>query len=241
MQDQNPALEEHLNERLSAIIDGEASELELRRFMQQLDELEPGRRMELYARWERYQRITVGLSGEAAAAQASVDFLSNLSTIIGNEPVIESGARVAVASLADERVKQPLAMRFAVAASIGLAVIVGFQQLQINNQTEALRLANNSVNTTSLQSSSTSNQQVDLAGIQTHVASAGVASVGVASIDSTGQTSSSLSREPVDAAEAQRRLQEYLFEHANHASQQRSQGIVPFARVASFETSFEAD
>ena len=41
---------------------------------------------------------------------------------------------------------------------------------------------------------------------------------------------------PVDAAEAQRRLQEYLLEHANNASQQRAQGIVPFARVASFET-----
>ena len=48
-----------LDEQLSALLDGEASELEVRRFLQQLDTLEPEKRNELYTRWEKYQRIKV--------------------------------------------------------------------------------------------------------------------------------------------------------------------------------------
>lgn len=226
MSEQNSFLEE----QLSAILDGEASELEVRRFLQQLDELEPGQRKNIYARWERYQRISVGLGNEPAGSLATAGFAESVSLQVASEPAPQAGVNKALQASEKEelnsydgagKARPAFGMRLAVAASIGLAVIVGFQQFQINNQTEALRLANNNPQVQQLQSSD---------ALPDEFGSQAVLATTVASV--TPQ----IDEEPVDAAEAQRRLQEYLLDHANHASQQRSQGIVPFARVASFET-----
>lgn len=231
-----------LNEQLSAILDGEAGELELRRFLQQLEGLESGQRTEILARWERYQRISAGLSGEAASARVSSDFAARISELIDAEPAL-SAAEVTVTdqaisdlpgdlpgSLTSENRPKVFGMRLAVAASVALAIVVGFQQLQISNQTEALRLAHNNLQGVAAEQSPVSGMAAADFGSgvdQSVVAGTVVAATNGGSIDSGIQ--------PVDPAEAQRRLQEYLFEHANHASQQQAQGIVPFARVASFQ------
>lgn len=215
-----------LNEQLSAILDGEAGELELRRFLQQVEELESGQRTEILARWERYQRISAGLSGEAASARVSSEFAARISELVSAEPALA----VAEVKATDQSTNNSpgtkvFGMRLAVAASVALAIVVGFQQLQISNQTEELRLANS--NLQGITTEQTAVIEIAASDLNSGIDQSAVAGINSSSTDSGIQ--------PVDPAEAQRRLQEYLFEHANHASQQQSQGIVPFARVASFQ------
>ncbi len=204
-----------LEEQLSAIIDGEASELEVRRFCQQLETLEPAARQQLQQRWDRYHRISAGLQGQQAAAQASGHFAAGVAAKIADEPA------ASVPAIEAPRERLPRS-QIAIAASVALAVIVGFQQYHISNQTEALRLAR-------------AEQPGQNAGL---LAGASPAQP----LDSSATALASLESSELDAAdeaeraEAQARLQEYLLEHANHAAQQNAQGIVPFARVANFET-----
>lgn len=204
-------------EQLSAIIDGEASELEIRRFLQQLDTLEASERDKFHVRWERYQRMAAGLRGQPAVPIADTGFANKVSQLLAEESMEQTVEGITPVSDSPRW----FGARLAVAASAALAVIVGFQQYQISQQRDALRLA------AAGQPSSAS------AVIESSVL---VAPVNGSDLNYASLNSSESSAEPIDQAEAQRRLQEYLLEHANHASQQGARSIVPFARVANFET-----
>lgn len=129
---------EQLKEALSAVVDGEADEFELRRV---LDEV--GRMPELAAAWNRYHLIGEHVRGEplsvpassvSAMADAIWQDLSNSAETVEPAPAAE---QVALFSVADDGAVPAAASDsslrkwapFAVAASVALMVLVGFNTL----------------------------------------------------------------------------------------------------------------
>lgn len=123
-----------LAESLSALMDNEASELELQRLLKAL-ESEP----ELKSTWSRYQIASAGVKGDIPVL-ASSDFASRVSAAIEAEetysaPVTHQVAANRTSAPASNVVAMPLrwwqqAGRVAVAASVAGAVILGVQQYQ---------------------------------------------------------------------------------------------------------------
>lgn len=115
-------MSEKLKESLSAVIDGEADEFELRRV---LDEI--GKDRELAASWERYHVIGATLRGERTLVGAGMRerIWAELEVEAGEPALAEiaspDGGTIPV-STAGKRRWAPLA----VAATVALAVVVGF-------------------------------------------------------------------------------------------------------------------
>lgn len=124
-----------LNESLSALMDNEASELELQRLLKELD-ADP----ELKATWSRYQVASAGMQGKLSV-MASSDFAALVSAAIDAEETYSSQRSVQTKAVVED-VSKPSnvvalpsrwmqqAGRVAVAASVAGALIVGVQQYQ---------------------------------------------------------------------------------------------------------------
>lgn len=123
-----------LAESLSALMDNQASELELQRLLKALDA-----DAELRSTWSRYQIASAGLKGDIPVL-ASSDFASRVSAAIEAEetysaPAISKSVSDQTYVAGSNVVAMPLrwwqqAGRVAVAASVAGAVILGVQQYQ---------------------------------------------------------------------------------------------------------------
>ena len=140
-----------LTESLSALMDNQASELELQRLLKALDA-----DSELKSTWSRYQIASAGLKGKLPV-MASSDFASRVSAAIDAEETYSLQPQVAAQqnpgqSIAGGNViAMPLrwwqqAGRVAVAASVAGALIVGVQQYQSVTPQSVEMAANTSVN-----------------------------------------------------------------------------------------------
>lgn len=113
----------NLNESLSALMDNEADELELRRILAQ-----PAG--ELDSTWARYQLASAALHGKAGA-MPNWDLSARISAALADEAT-------PVAAPVKAR---PVMARFAVAASVMLAVLGGVKLYQQTVEPQALPLA----------------------------------------------------------------------------------------------------
>lgn len=199
-------------------------------------------------KWGRYHVLGEVLADEHGGLVASSDFASSVARQIADEPLPEHGntytdtnsdtnrdasAKVANLSAAssDTAVAVPAWSRFAVAASVALAVVVGVQQYQLNisqgaPQGQLLAAANTAMPAVVVADSP------QLADVQQ--ATGEVASQLALADDLTPGLAPSQEQQ-AQSLRAQQRLHEYMLEHANHAARQNGQGITPFARVANFE------
>ncbi len=107
-------MSEQLRESLSALMDDEASELELQRLLKQL-----GNDAELRATWVRYNNARAVMSGQEIS-HPQVDISARVRQAIDGTPAESPSLR--------ERLFRPLAS-FAVAASVAATVVIGGQQL----------------------------------------------------------------------------------------------------------------
>ena len=119
-------MSEKLKESLSAVIDGEADEFELRRV---LDEI--GKDSSLASSWERYHLIGSVMRRErvssAAAMREEIWAEVNAGAAVPNQPAL-----VTEASIGPAQRSAPTFGRWAsiaVAASVAFAVVVGFNDL----------------------------------------------------------------------------------------------------------------
>lgn len=103
--------QEILNESLSAVMDGEGAELELRRVLAASGEDEA-----LRQRWRRYHLASAALHGQLA--QPEVDLTARIAA------AIEAEDKAAGTAAAGQR-KGAGVLRFAVAASVTFAVLMG--------------------------------------------------------------------------------------------------------------------
>jgi len=224
-----------LSQQLSALVDGELEALELRRLLKQLNALPSAERDTLYQTWGHYQLIAEALHEERGEHVASASFAASVCAAIDAEPahgiddtVSDTAKQAIQASTTVSANHSPVWARFAVAASVALAVIVGVQQYQLNEQFTGAQIANSAVirevPATLLNApvNTVSSSAAQYAGLKQTV-------TGTAVINQPVSTS------PVNAAEAQQRLNEYLVEHAKHATQQAGSSTVPLAHLANFE------
>jgi len=187
-------------ETLSAMLDDEAQDLEIRRVLRDLDADQE--RQEVRGHWYRLQIARAAMQGEAVIA--APDFAARVAQAIDAEPAPGetrvAGWRRAVGS-------------FAVAASVAAVVVVGGQSLGGADGTPAARVA-----------------PLPVGVVNTVGATPVQASFGTRDLPVLRPADRTAYREL-----ARQRLRLYAQEHAEHASLNTPQGMVPFARVPVIE------
>lgn len=200
-------------EELSALMDGEVSELELRRVLKNLDQDE-----ELGQKWTRYQLASAVLQQQThgkASQWANIDLSTRVSA------ALESESQHAVST---KSTRSPFLKPFAnvaVAASVSAAVILGWQ-----NFGQAPTVAPGSVATTApavtaLPSVAESNSPFMA------VSQGGLGNQGRYSNHEVIRYSSSN-----DA-----RLNSYLISHSSNAAMSTAAGVAPYARAVTITPS----
>ncbi len=210
-------MNDQTRESISAVMDGESDELELRRLLKTLDTATEEEAEALLAQWQRHHLAGMAIRGELAGSTiAAPDFSAAVSAAIQNETVL-AGDPVAPSAT-------PAWRRFAVAATVALALVVAVQEYQSLDEQSELQIASDVVNDAS------SNGKHSAVGEPLRALQLASGSNSQPVLDEGSQATSQ-----EQAAKAQQRLNEYILRHTNHAAQQSSQGIIPFARLANFE------
>lgn len=201
---------QRLEESLSALVDGEVSELELRRLLKADDKAFE----ELRSQWSRYHMASSSLKQELP----NVDFC-DLSGAI-KEAIDEEPAHTAKTSKPKTGIWSGVG-RFAIAASVAGAVVLGVQFTPNSDVSEQL------VNVERLSPPASNgvfaNPQTD-----------------IVTVSNSGNSESNESlKKPLNLTEETRKDLEKLeseanrlmLEHAHNASQNTQQGVLPFVRV----------
>lgn len=212
-------MSDQLSETMSAIMDSQADDLEVRRLLKALDNASEEEAAVILAQWESFHAIGSVLRNESISGnktptmRASSGFAASVSAAIADEEPMGKAAKQPSKS-------EPMWQRFAVAATVTLAVLVGVQEYESMQADDASYTADN---TTVVPAVKNADQRlIDLTAMQLAASDLAV--------------ESPLSEaEKLEAIEAQERLNEYLLEHTNHAAKQSGQGMIPFARLANFE------
>lgn len=211
-------MSEKLGESLSSLMDGEASEQDMEQVLEHIDD-EAVRGV-----WRRFQSASHSLHSGAAGDHYGIDLSLRIRSAIELEPQPEPSAQ-AGAGEASARIRpvgrwhrfsRPLAS-FAVAASVFAAVLVGAQFYGLP----------------------TSGTGADGAAPAERLASGGVVGAfsGEAVRANFAATPGARVSQPVSDydAIARDRLRRYLLPHVEEAALNGNQGMMPFARVVSFE------
>lgn len=251
-------MNEQLVETLSAIVDGQADDLEVRRLLKALDNASDEEAQLILAQWERFQTIGSTMRGEQANFTASAGFAAAVSAAIDAEPPIaytdshsgmdlniDSQSNPAANSAASSSIdsaavaqasggetthsnSQPFWRQFAVAATVAFAVIIGVQEYgSFSGAADSGVSAIASVEDNQAPAQAASVQATNSSG-QLLLAAADAK-------PAISQDAVLSEADRLEAAAAQRRLNEYILQHTSHAAQQSGQGIIPFARLANFE------
>ena len=209
--------DERIRESLSALMDDEADDLELARVLKAMDEDD-----DVSGVWSRYHAISAVLRGGDAATVAVRDG--------GAIDVDLGGETDAVKALVEEASEDdPRGLRgwmsFAAAATITVAVVLGFQW-QGAEPGGAATVAD-AVST-------------DLGPVRSDARGVLVASGGVPSAPATRPPEVRFVATPAEAprstsaSEAARQVDAYMLYHAEFSAANSAAGMVPFARYASF-------
>lgn len=205
-----------IKESLSALMDGQADELEVRRVLKSISEDD-----ELRDTWRRHQMAAAAMRRELPVQV--VDYSSAIRDAIEDEPAI--GTNTAVG-----RFLKPLG-RFAVAASVTAIAVLGVQQYgQPVNTTAPL--------------ASVEEVQVDIGEPQLRTAAefgiprVTARTVSTSSNPAQGYTApqsvvqvSNVVPDQVTREQVQAYLNELMLQHTEHAAMNTNQGMLPFARM----------
>lgn len=222
-------MSDRLKESISALVDGEAGELELRRILNadkaDVDDI-----------WLNYQLISDVLS-----QQATISGEINTKKAIDETPApafgdISMRVRDAIEqeeSLAPEPAQTEKrewlkpAGGFAVAASVALTVVFGVRAFNTTSAPDSVFESSNAV--------ASKVYAPDNRAVAVGFGS-GVAQPATASASFPVQVAAPSTLQANDA-ETQQRLEEYLMRHTENAALNNGQGIVSFARMVNFTTS----
>jgi len=208
---------EQLNESISALVDGEASDIELRRIIKASESDDDVRKQ-----WSRYQLISQVMQGEAPAS-ARVDLSASIRTAIEDEPEAKKGWFHNAA-------------RVAIAASVAGVVVMTAQLSQQQSIAPEAQVAGR---TEAPQAVSPATLSLP-AGFQApSVAARTVSSESVSSFIQKERQSGSVAPSPqlvlkssaMPSQEVQQHIQEIMTLHANQAALNSNRGILPYARV----------
>ena len=227
-------------ETLSALLDGEVDELELRRLLAALDQADEHEAERLMAQWSRFNTISDVLTSHVVhKAARSNTYDSGFDS--GSEafrPVLAGDGFAKIVSNAVEKEIAGSATKkacttdvsvshwrgLAVAASVAFAVVLGVQEFErfAPKGGQPLLASGEKTSTPSVV------QQSDFVALRS-LESKLPADQWVSPVKASRAT------DQIKAAEAQARLNAYFLQHANRAATQSGHGLIPFARVANFE------
>lgn len=194
-------MSEKLRESLSAVLDGEANELELERVLSQMDG-----ESELRQTWSRYSAIR-SVNTEGISPDLSMDISENV-----RHAILEDAAAFTQPGGTVQRLLKPFAS-FAVAASVAATVVLGGQQLS--------QIGDFGAPASGVLAASSPVGLINTVG-----ATAIQASYGTQSVPVLQPTARTAYREL-----ARQRMQVYMQEHVEQAALNSPQGLVPFSRV----------
>lgn len=194
-------MSEHIRESLSALMDGEANELEIERLLKQSGN------EQLRGAWVRYHQVREVL-GSRSSAYHSMDISKAVMSALEHEP-----AAVSRSALNWQSMLRPLAS-FAVAASVFSAVLVAGQFYGLLDGSKDAQLAD----------------RVSTVGMVNTLGGSAVR----ASYAAPALRPASNPVADYDKL-AQQRLQRYMLDHSGEAALNSPQGMMPYARAATFQ------
>lgn len=214
-----------LNESLSALVDGENNELDLRRVLKQSAADD-----ELRETWRRYQLMGSVIRGDKDIAP-TIDISAGVMAAIADEPAHKASGSSRVKTWLEGMGKA------GIAAAVAAGVLVGVQQLPADQEGEALMAGSDAVAPAAINASvpdwfqgqPLSARTVSGAG-ETHAAPAAYASYPSAS-ELPSVNISRLSSDP----ELEAYLNRMLEMHAQKAAAENGIKMVPLARASSIE------
>lgn len=215
--------QQRLNESLSALMDGEASELEIQRLLKESD-IAGG---DLSQRWSRYQLAASVIRGEKVAP-VDLGLAASISAAIADEPSLVASAEPQAANDSTgtrSRWWRPLS-RGAVAATVAFAAVLGVQQMQAPQTggelvAEVERPAQQPVQSVP-QPSGFLVPTLNTRSVSTNPQLVPEQRIGMGSSPQV---------QVVPSPELMRHLNRVMMEHSEQAARMSSQGMVPFARA----------
>ena len=203
-------MSEKLRESVSALMDGESDELELRRVLAHSDtEM-------INDTWRSFHRTQQAIEGQTDPF-SSWDISSQVSAAIAGEQFDQHEAN---AGRQPSINKSPFWLKpvagLAVAASVMVAVVVGVQSLAPNQ----------------------AGFNAEQPALASRVYPASVASGSAGGMTVSAQARSGVGFPGAQAAAdfaSQQRLEKFMLLHTEHAALNNGKGLMPYARVASFE------
>lgn len=219
---------QHLAESVSALVDGEASEIELHQILREVgieQTNQPNNMDAVRGKWQRYHLISASLAG---APVDRTDLSTSISAAIDKEPGHRRNPFVDVLGSVG---------RFAIAASVAMVAILGVQQLNSPDPASADALQFAEMDIDSGQQNSGPALQFP-AGFQPS-AQARTVSVGGQANNAQRPVSVVQVRpvNPLGFSEQQLRLymDDIMLRHSNNAVLSSGHGMLPFARVTKGE------
>ena len=225
-------------ETLSALVDGEVDELELRRLLAALGHADEHEAERLLAQWSRFNTISDVLKSHAVHKVSRNKASDSGSDSEALRPVLAKNgfAQIVSDAVAKEIAASKTKTAFssgasvthwrglAVAASVAFVVVLGVQEFDrfAPQGSQPLLASGEQTSTPSVV------QQADFVALRSLESKlpADMLASPVKSVSAVDQ---------LKAAEAQARLNVYLLQHANRTATQSGHSLIPFARVANFE------
>ena len=217
---------ERLDQSLSALMDGEATDMELHRLLKEVSE-----GSELRDKWKRYHMVSSALKGDAAITP--IDYSAAISAAIDEEPSHRQSVLAGFVGSAG---------RFAIAASVALVAVLGVQQL------------NSPLDSVAPVSEFAGIEQVDEENVGPAIQfpSGFQPIINARTVSAGGNNKSSQFVTPVievrqqaerNYSEAQLRayMNDVMARHSNHAALNSNQGMLPFARLNESEAAAEKE
>ena len=214
-QNEQPSTELGLKESLSALVDGEASELEIRRLLKAND----ADYSDIREQWLRYQTVSASLKNDTPA----VDYM-NLSAAISDAIADEPSLSVSNATVGKVSSIWSGVGRFAVAASVAGAVVLGVQFMPSTGSTQIVELAPTaapSAPASSFAQGLPNNTAINTVSNESGVPLQKQEKPTIEINESTKQ----------QLKEAEQEVNRLMLEHAQNSAQNTQQGVLPYARV----------
>jgi len=199
--------DEYLGESLSALMDGEASDLDTRRVLKALALEDSQNAMLMRDKWRRYQSVSSVMKGDVVC---KVDYSADITRAIAEEAVFKVNPLVKILSSSG---------RLAIAASVALVAVLGVQQFNLPAESTDQAAGFAYIDETSVEG---------LVGPANQLPAGWTMSE---ELQVRTVSADSVEKDIYSEEDARAYLAYVLAKHASKAPYVRSQGMLPYARM----------
>jgi len=199
--------DEYLGESLSALMDGEASDLDTRRVLKELALEDSQNAMLMRDKWRRYQSVSSVMKGDVVC---KADYSADITRAIAEEAVFKVNPLVKILSSSG---------RLAIAASVALVAVLGVQQFNLPAESTDQAAGFAYIDETSVEG---------LVGPANQLPAGWTMSE---ELQVRTVSADSVEKDIYSEEDARAYLAYVLAKHASKAPYVRSQGMLPYARM----------